>query len=184
MWLMEQPYLILGGGVLLTIMLVAGLLQTGKRSLIYAVAGVALATLALLFLERTTITPREEVKATLHLIAHELEENNPSGVLDFISDGRPELKQEAQRRMNMVQIAEVDIKSNLKVELVEARGMTIAEARFNCVIRLDRIKGFSDFSDPQQRFPRFFVVRLRQDEDGRWRVRDYEMQDPRNGIGT
>lgn len=184
MWLMEQPYVILLAGLVLVVILIGGLIQTGKRILLYAAIGVVMATLALLALERTTITPREEVRATLHMIAHELEQNNVDGVLEYISDGRPELKSDARQKMGLVEIAEVDIKRNLKIELVEARGLQIAEARFNSVIHFDRIKGFSDFSNAQQRIPRFFVVRFRQDDDGRWRVRDYEMLDPRNGMGS
>lgn len=184
MSLMEQPYAILIGGSVLAVMFVAGLVQTGRKSLLYAALGTALATVGLFLLERTTITPREEVRATLHLIAHELEQNHATGVCEFISEGRPELKREAEQKMSLVEISEVDIKRNLKIELVQANSMEIAIARFNCVIHLNRIKGFSDFSEANQRFPRFFEVRFRRDSDGRWRVRDYEMQDPRQGIGT
>ena len=184
MWLMEQPYTILFGGLVLVAMFTAGLVQTGKKSLLYATICTALATLALLLLERTTITPREEVRATLHLIAHELEQNNVAGVAGYISDGRPELKKEAEQKMGLVEIGEVDIKRNLKIDIVSARGIDVAEARFNCVIHLNSIRGFSEMTTAPQRVPRFFVIRFRQDDDGRWRVRDYEMQDPRQGIGT
>ena len=184
MWLMEQPYAILFGGLVIVVGFLAGLIKTGKKRLLYAAACAALATLGLFLLERNTITPREEVRATLHLIAHHLEQNDAEAVVEFISNGRPDLKREAKQKMGLVEISEVDIKSNLKIEIVSARGLDIAEARFNCVIHLERVRGFSDMSEANQRFPRFFVVRFRQDEDGRWRVRDYEMQDPRKGIGT
>ncbi len=184
MELMEQPYLILFGGLTIVVMLIAGLIQTGRKSLLYAALVAALVTGGLFLLERTTITPREEVRATLHMIAHELEQNNAEGVMDYISDGRPKLKQEAKLKMGLVEIGEVDIKRNLKIEIVSTRGGEIAEARFNCVIHFEHIKGYSELTNAPQRYPRFFVVRFRQDDDGRWRIRDYEMKDPRAGIGT
>ena len=80
------------------------------------------------------------------------------------------------------EIVNVDIKNNLKVELYSDRGIDYAEARFNCVIRYKILRGIARGDDVRP-FPQFFVVRFRQ-EDGHWRVRDYEMQDPRSGIGT
>lgn len=184
MSLMEQPYTIVIAGVFIVAVLAGGFIQTGKRVLLYASLFAILATVGVLFLERTTITPREEVKATLFMISHELENNNVEGVLQYISDGRPKLKHDAASKMGLVTIREVDIKRNLKVEIVTARGGEIAEAKFNCVIHTDRIQGFESMMDTAQRVPRFFVVRFKQDEDGRWRVRDYEMKDPRSGMGS
>ncbi len=181
MWLMEQPYTIALGGLALIVILIAGLLKTGHKSLLYGAIGVFVATFGLLVLERTTVTPREEVRATLHLIAHELEENNIIGVLDYVSDSLPKLKQEAESRMDEVEITEIDIKRNLTIDIIEAKGMEIAEARFNCVIRA-KVKHF--MSDTPQTIPRYFIVRFREDDDGRWRVRNYEMHDPRQGLGT
>ena len=182
--LMEQPVLILVSGTILVSVFVGGLVQTGRRSLLYLAIAAAFATGGLLLLERMTITPREEVRATLYVIAHHLEQDDVDAVLGFISDGKPKLKREAKQKMGLVEIGEVDIKRNLRVKIVEARGIQVAEARFNCVIHFDRIKGFSEMSNVSRRYPQFFVVRFRQDDDGCWRVRDYEMQDPRNGIGS
>lgn len=180
MWLMEQPYTIVLGGLALVVILIAGLLKTGRKSLLYAAVGVVVATAGLFVLERTTITPREEVRATLHLIAHELEQNNLDGVLDYVSDSLPKLKQDAKARMSEVEVTEVDIKRNLTIDIVKAKGMEIAEAKFNCVIRA-KVKRFTD---TPQTIPRYFIVRFREESDGRWRVRNYEMQDPRQGLGT
>ncbi len=79
--------------------------------------------------------------------------------------------------MGMVVISEARIKSNLKVEVFTDREPPLAEARFNAVIRgNDRVGQFGE-----QVYPRFFIVNLRL-EDGQWRVRGYEAQDPRKGI--
>lgn len=177
--LMEQPLLILVTGLLLTGMCTAGFLKTGKRSLLLAASGLLILTLGLLALERTTATPREQVKATLHVIASDLERNDVTAVVNHISRHRGQLIREAKQKMAMVEILKVDIKRNLKIEIHETRGTEIAEARFNAVIRLRLLRGLSDEMRPA---PRFFVVRFRK-EQGQWRIRDYEMHDPRQGIG-
>lgn len=182
MAIMEQPLTIVITGVFLVIALVGGLLQTGRRSLLYAAVGVALLTVGLLMLERTVVTPREQVKATLNVIAHDLEQNDVNAILTHISKDRVDLQRDAKTKMSLVEIVDVDIKNNLKVELYSDRGIEYAECRFNCMIRFKILRGIASGEDVRP-FPQHFVVRFRQ-EDGRWRVRDYEMQDPRVGIGT
>ena len=176
---MEQPLVIVFCGLVMAAMFIAGLLKTGKKALLFAALGSILLTMGLVGVERAIITPREQVKATLHLIADDLERNDVAAVTAHISRHRGELIKEAKQKMGMVEIIDVDIKRNLKVDLHFERGMEIAEARFNAVIRLRLLRGLSDAMRPT---PRFFVVRFRK-EDGQWRIRDYEMHDPRQGIG-
>lgn len=180
MMLMDQPLLIAFGGVVAVTILVGGFIQTGKKALLYAAVAAMLLALGLVVLERVTITPREAVKATLHVIAHELEQNDVEGVIAHISAGRPNLVQQAQDRMGLVEIFEVDIKRNLKVDLFSEKGMELAEAKFNVVFRAKDKRGFLDEKRP---VPRFFIVRFKL-EDRQWKVRDYEMADPRDGIGS
>lgn len=180
MTLMEQPLWIIGVGVFCVGALVAGLMQTGRKSLLYIAIFVTLATAGLVVLERMTVTPREQVIATLHVIAADLEQNDVAAVLDHISEGRPKLRSEAERNMGLVEVVDVDIKRNLKVEVVQGRGLHVAEARFNAVIRFRPRRGFSDEMRP---YPSFFKVQFKQ-EAGKWRIRGYEMSDPRQGIGN
>jgi hypothetical protein len=160
--------------------LLAGLIQTGKKILLFAAIGVILLTIGLLLLERAAITQREAVTATLHVIASDLERNNVDAILDHVSEGRPKLRADVKQKMGLVEIINVDIKRNLKVEVSNERGMDIAEAQFNAVIRLRPLRGLSDEIRPAARFS---TVRFKL-EDGKWRIRDYEMSDPRRGIGT
>lgn len=180
MWLMEQPLTIAFFGVVLVAIFAGGLLQTGRRVLLFAALGVVVLTIGLLLLERSVITPREAVKATLHVIAHDLKRNDIEAVKGHISPGRPKIEKSAERALRLIEIENVDIKNNLKVEVVSERGMEIAEAKFNCVISGRDKRG--DFA-AAQRIPQFFTVRFRREDDGRWRVRSYEMADPREGIG-
>jgi len=181
MWLMEQPLTIVCAGVVLVAVLQAALVQTGRHGFLYATITVVLLTVGLVGVERAVITPREEVKATLHLIVHDLEKNDVSAVLTHVSRGRPELGREAKQKIQSIEILDVDIKRNLKIEIVQERGIQIAEAKFNATIRFRFVNRLRDEARP---FPLFFTVRLRKEDDGKWRVRNYEMSDPRTGIGT
>ena len=179
MALMEQPLLIGFVGLTIVTVLVGSLIQTGKKPLLYASIAVLLLTVGLLALERATVTPREHVKATLHVIAGDLERNDVMAVVDHVSKDREELRREAERVLKLIEIEDVNIKKNLKVQLYEERGIQYAEARFNAVIRAT-VKRSEDYGT--RPYPQFFVVRFR-NEDGKWRVRDYERDDPRAGIG-
>lgn len=182
MALMEQPLTIVFGGLLLAAMLIGGLIQTGKKWLLYAVVGVLVLTAGLLMLERSTITPREAVKATLHVIARDLERNDVEAIVQHISAGKTELRDEARRRLGSIEIVEVKIKRNLKVDVTSARGMDVAETSFNAVIRLKDSR-YADFLNEDRPNAMFFRVWFKL-EDGRWRIRKYETDDPRAGIGT
>lgn len=184
MALMEQPLTIVFGGLLLAGMLFGGLIQTGKKWLLYAGIGVLLLTVGLLFLERSTITPREAVKATLYVIADDLERNDITSVLGHVSDAKMDIKGDAKKYLGYLDVIEVKIKNNLKIEIFDTGSGQIAEARFNVVFR-GRAKGtmYRDFLDENRPIPQHFMVRFRLEDDGRWRVRDYERNDPRAGIG-
>jgi hypothetical protein len=175
---MEQPLPIVFSGLSIVAALIAGLLKTGRWSLLAAAVAAGLATLGLVVMERLVVTPREEVRATLFVVADMLERNDADGVLGYVSAGRPQLRDEARLRMSQVEILEVRIKRNLKITVAAERGLEVAEARFNVVIRVRGRQGMLD-SRPQ---PRFCVVNFRKEEDGRWRVRDYRLEDPRQGI--
>ena len=177
MSLMDQPLPILFVGLVTTAALVGGMLRTGRMALLYASILAAVATLGLLALERMVVTPREEVKATLHVIAALLQQNDPARVVEYISEGRPRLREEARHKLGLVEILEVKIKRNLTVDVVCQRGMEVAEARFNAVIRVRDRRGII----AERQVPQFFSVTFRR-EDGVWRVRSYKMDDPRRGI--
>ncbi len=184
MAIMEQPLTIVFVGLLVSGGLIGGLIQSGKKQFLYAAIGAVLLTLGMLAIERTTITPREAVRATLFVIASDLERNDVEAVVRHVSQGRTDLQKDARKRLAQVEIVNVDIKRNLKVDVTNARGMNIAEATFNCVFRLRPTESqFQGFIDAKKPIPKFFKVRFKE-EDGVWRVRDYEMNDARAGIGT
>lgn len=180
MWAMEQPLAIAGIGLVIVAGLVVGLVQTGRRGFLYGACVFGLTTVGMLVLERSVVTPREEVRATLHLIAEDLQRNDVDAVLEHISAGKPKLRMDARAKMALVEILDVDIKRNLRVLLVEQRGMEIAEATFNATFRIRLKRGLS--SDSARLYPQFLTVRFRREAAG-WRIRAYELEDPRAGMG-
>lgn len=178
-WLLERPVTIVAFGVVAVAVLVAALVQTGRRSFLHgAVAAVAL-TAGMLILERLVVTDVEQITAMLHELADDLARNDHPAILDHISVTAPELRQQAQKILQQVVIDSASIKRNLKVAVPPNRSTPVATASFNAVIvASDRHGVVTD-----QPYPRFFILDLRK-ENGRWRVTRYEHHDPRQGLGS
>lgn len=177
MWIMEQPVAIALGGLIVVVALLGGLLETGRRSLLYAAVVAGLLTVTLLVVERQVVTPREEVRATLQRIANLLEEDDIPAVMQHLSTSRSELREKVRYGLRRFQVLEAQIKRNLTIDVATHHGMEVAEARFNATARLRGRRGMVD----ERPYPRFVVVNLRK-EEGQWRVRAYEDHDPRKGI--
>jgi hypothetical protein len=172
MWLMEHPLPIIFLGLIAVAGFIGGLLQTGRIALLYAAVAAFLLTVALLVTERFVVTPREQVVATLNIIAHDIAANDVEAVLGHISAGRQELRNEARAKMSLVEIHDVDIKRNLQIEFAKGKERDVAEASFNAVIRFSDHKGMFQ----RQIYPRFFTVLFARESDGQWRVRSYKME--------
>ncbi len=177
MWAMEQPITISFFGLVVVVALIGGLLQTGRMPLLYGAIFASLFTVGLLVVERHVVTPREEVRATLYIIAALIEENDVNAVLPYISAGRSKLREQVRQNMELIEVLDVKIKRNLTIDVVTHRGTEVAEARFNVVARLRGRRGMTD----ERPYPRFVVVNFRK-EDGQWRMRTFEVHDPRRGL--
>ncbi len=173
----ENPWPIVATGTLLTVILTSGLLRTGRIALLWAILGVIGLTIALFFLERSVVTPTEEVEMALHEIAAELEANNIEGVIGYIASSAPQLEKIVHSRLRDVTIEQVKIKRNLRIELSSGREPNLATARFNVVIAgVDKARMLG-----RRQGAWFFVVNFRK-EQGDWRVESYEERDPRAGL--
>ena len=177
MWIMEQPMAIGFFGLVVVVALIGGWLQTGRMSLLYGTILASLLTVGLLVVERYVVTPREEVRATLYVIADLIEENDANAVLQYISVGRSQLREQVRQNMERVEVLDVRIKRKVTIDVVTNRGTEVAEARFNVVARLRGRRGMMG----ERLYPCFVVVNFPK-EDGQWRVRRYEADDPRRGI--
>ena len=171
-WIVEQPLLIAAIGTLSALILLGGLLKTGRAWLIGAVVGVVVMTIGMLVLERIVVTERERVEGTIHRIASDLESNQAPRVIRHISREAPRLSQEAKKVLSQIVIHEVRVKSNLRVE-VGGDPSSEATATFNVVVVASDREGYMQ----NQPTPRLVTVHLVK-EDGSWKVVDYQLDDP------
>ncbi len=152
-------------------------LQTRQRHAL----GAVLVTLGLtgvgLLVERLVVTDAEQVRTTLRWIAERIEQNDLPAVLRAISETAPALRQEATDVLSQVDVEEISIKRNLRVQVVRRANRTTAEARFNAVATASDRQG----TFGTQVIPRFLVVRFLWEHDA-WKVIDYQVFDPRDGL--
>ena len=176
-WAVEQPIVILFLGAFLFAATGAVWVQTRDRRALIALGSVVLITGCWLLVERLVVTEVEQVKQTIRNIAQEIENNNIEAVVTYISADDPTLRDEVRRTLALVTVKKVSVKRNLTVTVTRRNAFTSAEAQFNAVATIEDRRGMLG----THVVPRFLVVRLRK-EDDQWRVRSYEMSDPRDGL--
>ncbi|MEZ6101984.1 MAG: hypothetical protein R3E01_23870 [Pirellulaceae bacterium] len=89
--LLDSPWMVGIGGLALSTMLFGGLIKTGDRRILWGIVGVVALTVVMLLIERMVVTSREEIAATIRLIAVDLESNDVDRVAAHISATAPEL---------------------------------------------------------------------------------------------
>jgi hypothetical protein len=136
-----------------------------------------LLTALLLVVERSVVTPKEEIRLKLSDIARVMETNDIPQILNFVSDTVPQLKSSAEKSLKRIKIERVAIKNNLEVEFTPANNPTKAMASFNAVLVVSDRRGTLN----NQLSPNFFEVTFVK-EAGEWRVLDYERHEPQQGM--
>ena len=176
-WAFESPlYILLFGGITAAI-LFGGWYKTSRTSLMLATAAAVVLTGILLVVEQTVVTDREEVEETLYRIAAEVQNNNVEKVLTYIhSDAAGTLRQ-AANELPHYDFERVTIKPNMKVTVDRSHIPPQAVAEFNVVVVLSRDSALVGSGT----YPRFVEVTL-YEEDGRWKVREYNHFDFREGL--
>ncbi|UUO08714.1 hypothetical protein M4951_10440 [Blastopirellula sp. J2-11] len=173
--LFEQQTTILVIGLIGAALIAGCLVQTGKKVFIPVfflwVAMIACASL----MEMSIVTPTEKVRDAVHYFGAVLQSNNKAKVLETITDIRPEMKRRASFILDTVELDSVSIKDPIEVIFFDAP-QTHCHAKFNIVVTGRLKKGGYGGGD---RFAAFLVLDLIQEEDGKWRVADYEAYDPR-----
>ena len=174
---LENPLPAMVAGGLLTFLLCMGLIQTRRHTFLALAGASLLATIGMVLLERKVVTQWEQIEHTLKDICTDLETNAPENVLRYISSRADQLKRRANIRMRQGIIVEASVKPNLRIDLLSDHHPPLAQARFNGVLK---VRG--RLSKGVRIIPRFFVVDFRKEEDGMWRVTDFEASDPRDGL--
>lgn len=171
----ESPWLIAALGTLLAVMLVAGLVKTGRLSLLWAALGTLALTAGLVALERAIVTTREEVAITLDMIADQMQRGAYDEVLGHIASESVSLRRTAERLLPQLEFHEVRVKRNLQLEIEDPQHLT---ATFNAVMVVSERNGTAD----RQHVPSFFKVQFLREGDT-WKVTDVMRSDPRDGMG-
>ncbi|MCC9604710.1 hypothetical protein LOC68_26645 [Blastopirellula sp. JC732] len=173
--LLEQQTTILVIGVIGAAIIAGCLVQTGKKVFIPVFfLWIALAGCAAL-IEMAVVTPTEQVRDSVLYFGSALQSNDQARVMDVLSDIRPEMKQRARYILNLVTIDSVSVKQPIEVIFFDPQ-KTHCHAKFNVVV-VGRLK--SGAYAGGDRFAAFLVLDLIKEEDGKWRVADYETYDPR-----
>ena len=163
-WLMQNPLVIVAVGVVAEIVLFFILQQTGKKSVAWSMAIVALLTVGLVALERRVVTPAEAIRTTLYEIAADAQRNDVEAVIGHISRRAVEQQEEARTRFKLLKLTEVSVKqiAELKVEDPPERG--------SALVRVKAVGSYSGFQGTGvQEFKVQFVL-----EDDQWKVRGWD----------
>jgi len=174
---LESPFPALVIGGITCAILGGGWIQTGRCPLLYLMIVAILLTVCAVLLERFVVTDREHVKATLFEIARLVEQNDIDAAMEYAYSGSPQVRQEATSELSHYHFVSVDIKRNLEIEVFPDEDPPRATADFNVVVVL----GTRDGMVSERRIPRYVEVTMYREADGRWRVSDYEHDDPRRG---
>jgi hypothetical protein len=172
------PAMIIGG--LTAAILGGGWIQTGRKWLIYLMVAVILLTVGAVIMERMVVTDREQITATLHQIAALVERNDVDAAVDYAYSGTPEVRSAAEAELARYEFSDVDIKSNLEVEVFPDEKPPRAVAEFNVTAQLSTKGGQFQISD--RRIPRYVEVTFYKEDNGAWRVGGYAHHEPTRGF--
>jgi hypothetical protein len=103
-----------------------------------------------------------------------VERNDIEAALNHVSPNAPGVHR-AKTELRRINFREVDIKSNLEIDISPESSPPTAEVRFNVVVIADVGIGGVD------RYPRYVEAKFIKDGD-RWLVDDYEHYEPTRGM--
>lgn len=172
-WLGENPMPIALIGGLLTAVLVGGWLKTGERRLAYGAGVSLLVALALLALERSIVTDREQIEKLIYSVAGHVKAGRNEEAVRHILPEPAELRQRALGELRLYSVTEIAIKRPIRIHLSPENAPTHGTAEFNVVVTGGDALGMIK----DQRVPRFLKVHFEK-SDGVWYAAEYEHHDP------
>jgi len=174
MWLLEDSLPIIIVSVIGGAILAGALIQTGKQTYLYGLIGWLVACFVMLSVEYVYVTDAERIEATVHEIAAAIRANNPNKVASYVSNDHPNLQALAKLQVRTVKIEAITVKQNLDVSTTPESSPPVGIARFNFVVH-GQLKKSQAVGG---RFAAFCVLQFKKDDDGEWRVIDYQFFDP------
>jgi hypothetical protein len=175
--LLESPGLILFLGGLTLAIIAGGWYQTQRKELVFAFIAAAVIFGGLFALERSIVTEREAVTATIHKIARDAEANDIDALVSHFHSTAQQHASRLRTELAIFHVDRVSIKPNLKVELLSGRSPPQAKATFNAVAVISDKSGVMK----ERPIPRF-VTAYFELEDGQWKCVDYKHEDVTAGM--
>ena len=174
MMFLESPWPILVFGIIAEAVLAVALVRTGRGIYLAAMAGVAIAVLLGVLVERLVVTDRKLVAQTIDGAAAALEANDLNRVLQFVSPTADDTRERARQALGLAEFVEVKVR-NLEIAIVRTTSPPTAKATFTVwVTGKDRRGDLGQVSRPVG-----LVLHLRL-ESGRWLIADHRIvEDPR-----
>jgi hypothetical protein len=167
-WLFEDPWIVVGLGVLAEVLLGVAFWRTGRGAVLVGMGVVLVLTGLGLLAERLIVTDREAAEATLHAAADAVLSGDPQRVLRFVAPEADEVQDGVRRYMGLADFTKITIRSP-ETRILESDGR-VARIRFTAHVKV-RLKGGGDV--PRDEYPVFLELRLRK-TGGEWLVTNYE----------
>jgi hypothetical protein len=178
-WLYERSDIIIVIGVVLMLGLGIGWTNTGRKELAIAAGFVLLLVVACVVIAQLVVTDSESLRQTLDEIAHDAETNDHRALLRHLSENAPELKQRAEKEMPNYRFTDCHVSKVHSTTIDSKSKPKTASVEFNVVFSGNfRYEGFQgDYNGA-----RWIKLEFVQDKDGRWKVENYEHDDPQRMI--
>jgi hypothetical protein len=175
MWLFDAPLYIVLIALVLGVLLGVAWTSSGRKELLYALGALVLLTVVMLIAERLVVTDREAIRAKLAEIAGDVEANDVERVTAHIAKGNPSLVQEAQNEMPHYDFTECRVTKIHKIDVDASAEPRSAVVEFNVRVDGKFGQGGLEIRGPGLRWIQLHMVR---EEDGQWRVQDYDHAPP------
>ena len=182
MWILDNPYnpgLLAFLGFFIGLAVFVAWIKTGKDQLLYALGAVVLIFVALIAYERTTISDREAIEATLRQLSRELEANNREAIYAAIHPAATEHLAQARSELPNYTFEECRITKIYDTKVDATSKPKTAVVEFN-ILAKGTFKSVGDVFPGT--VPRFVRLTFEQDQTGKWMVKDYYHDSPEAAI--
>lgn len=175
MWPLDQPLVIVLIGIAAGVVVGGLWTASGRQELLYALGAVVALTTVWLIVERLVVTDREAIAQTLAEIARDVENNDLNRLVKHIAKGNPSLVARAKAEMPNYDFSECRVTKIHNTDVDASAEPRSAKVQFNVVASGTFRQGGLEVSDT---VPRWVELQMVREEDGRWRVIDYQHAEP------
>jgi hypothetical protein len=175
-WLWEQPLVIVLMGVAAVAALLAAWAISGRKELLATAAAAAVLMGLGLVIERLVVTDREAIQQMLMQVVRDVRSNNLRAVTQHIARRAPQLRQKVITEMPRYHFEDCRITRVHTIEVDTQAQPRTARVEFNVVASGSFRDDGIELHDSQ--VPRWVCLYLVQEEDGRWKVENYDHAPP------